>query len=293
MPFQPRSFPAGARLRSLSLPGRLPPAERWPGPEAVTFSTEYQLLPTQPLTRRSKAAPVASGQTVQVKSPPPNVSGGTASLMRTAQNSHFRRAPALRTTLRQMQTSTWSQKGCRNSRVKPFFQSSRSLLALARGMADIAQKEGKSEQPGGWYQPPIPRSSTKLNCFLESSSWTFIPRSTSSLAQRSQHDLLNSAPGDWDCRQPFSLKLCLWGYSQRTWVLCSSGVLFNERTGSSFSACSIASTSLLRRLVNKNCGQQNVCPLVLSKVRRNESNPSRFTWTPWIAAAARKSQLTV
>ena len=105
------------------------------------------------------------------------------------------------------------------------------------------------------------------------------------------------APGDWDCRQPFSLKLCLWGrrhqYAQRTWVLCSSAVLFNERTGSSFSACSIASTSSLRRLVNKNCGQQNVCPLVLSKVRRTESNPSRLTWTPWIAAAARKSQLTV
>ena len=45
------------------------PPDRWPGPESVTFSTGYQLSPTQPVTRRSKAAPIASRQSVQV----PNV----------------------------------------------------------------------------------------------------------------------------------------------------------------------------------------------------------------------------
>ena len=55
------------------------PTDRWPGPEAVTFCNEYQLSPTQPVTRRSKAAPIASGQIVHVTSQPPNVSGGTVS----------------------------------------------------------------------------------------------------------------------------------------------------------------------------------------------------------------------
>ena len=40
-------------------------------------------------------------------------------------------------------------------------------------------------------------------------------------------------------------------------------------------------------------GQQNVCPPMLSKVCRTESNPSRLTWTPWIAAAAQKLQLVL
>ena len=39
-----------------------PPAERWPGPDAVTFSTEYRLSPTHSMTRRSKAPPMASAQ---------------------------------------------------------------------------------------------------------------------------------------------------------------------------------------------------------------------------------------
>ena len=104
--------------------------------------------PTQPMTRRSKAPPIASGQPVQVKSPHPNVSGGTASYMTAAQNSHFRRVPTLRTI--DVLTNTWSQKCCTNSRIKAFFQSSHSL-ALTRGMAANPQKEGKSEQPEGWY----------------------------------------------------------------------------------------------------------------------------------------------
>ena len=77
------------------------PADRWPGPEAVTFSTGYQLSPTQPVTRRSKAAPPASGQTVSVKSPPPNVSGGTASYLQIVRNRHSHR-----TILRQTRTGT-------------------------------------------------------------------------------------------------------------------------------------------------------------------------------------------
>ena len=58
-----------------------PPTDRWPGFEAVNprlSTTGYELSPTQLVTRRSKAAPTASAQPVQVKSPPPHVLGGTA-----------------------------------------------------------------------------------------------------------------------------------------------------------------------------------------------------------------------
>ena len=70
-------------------------------------------------------------------------------------------------------------------------------------------------------------------------------------------------------------------------MLCNSDVLLGVR-GSNFTAHSIASISSLRRLVNKNRGEQNVCPPVLCKVRTTESGPSRLTWTPWIAAATQK-----
>ena len=64
-----------------------------------------------------------------------------------------------------------------------------------------------------------------------------------SVLKNTQHDLLNSAPGDWDCRHPFSLKFGPWRrrhqYLQRTWVLCNSGVLFKERTWSHSSSHSI------------------------------------------------------
>ena len=118
-----------------------PSADRWPGHEPVTFSTEYQLSPTQPMTLR-KAASIVSGQTVQVKSPPPNVSGGTASLMNRAKQS-------LRTILGQIQTSTLPRKGCTKLACQAFFQSS---LPLLLSLWQINHKRVKSEQPEGWYQ---------------------------------------------------------------------------------------------------------------------------------------------
>ena len=49
------------------------PNRTLPGPDAVTFSTDNQLSPTQPVTRRVKAAPTIPGQSVRLGSPPPNV----------------------------------------------------------------------------------------------------------------------------------------------------------------------------------------------------------------------------
>ena len=142
------------------------PAERWPGPDAVTLSTDCQLSPTQPMTRRVKGSPTTPGQPVQVKSPPPNVTGGTA------QNSHFHRAPALRTISRHILTNSWSQEGCTNSLVKPL--SNQAIPFCHRYAAWQTSTENKQicEQPDAWYQQapshfhhytPSPGSSTKPN----------------------------------------------------------------------------------------------------------------------------------
>ena len=47
-----------------------PPADRCQVPSLSTQHTVYQLSPTQPVTRRSKASPTVSAQPVQVKSLP-------------------------------------------------------------------------------------------------------------------------------------------------------------------------------------------------------------------------------
>ena len=81
------------------------------------------------------------------------------------------------------------------------------------------------------------------------------PRFWWSVSKKTQHDLLNSAPGLWDCRRPEMLKNNPWDlrhqFFPRTQEPCKSGVLFKKRTGSNYSACSTASTSSLRRSVNK------------------------------------------
>ena len=140
-----------------------PSADRWPGHEPVTFSTEYQLSPTQPMTLR-KAASIVSGQTVQVKSPPPNVSGGTASLMNRAKQS-------LRTILGQIQTSTLLHKGCTKLACQAFFSIKPFSPALARCIADKPQKSQK--RAACWMVPAgtntlssntsSPASTSKLN----------------------------------------------------------------------------------------------------------------------------------
>ena len=47
------------------------------GPDAGNNNADFQLSPTQPVSRRSKAASTVSAQPLQVKSPPPDVSGRT------------------------------------------------------------------------------------------------------------------------------------------------------------------------------------------------------------------------
>ena len=96
------------------------------------------------------------------------------------------------------------------------------------------------------------------------------------MLKKTQHDLLSSAPGPGDCRQPLPLKLDPWRRKhqnlRRTWAHCNSGVPSKERAGSNCSVCSTASVSLLCRLTDKSWGQQNVCPPVLSKVCRTKSH---------------------
>ena len=53
--------------------------DRWLGPDATELNNDHQISPTEPMPRRVKATPTTLGQTLPVKSPPPNVSGGTAS----------------------------------------------------------------------------------------------------------------------------------------------------------------------------------------------------------------------
>ena len=56
-----------------------PMPDCWPGPEPGKFNAGYPLSPTQPVARRSKAAPTTLAQPVHVKSPPPHGSGSTVS----------------------------------------------------------------------------------------------------------------------------------------------------------------------------------------------------------------------
>ena len=81
------------------------PPVRWPGPDSGNLNADFQLSPTQPVARRSKAAPTVSAQPVQVRSPPPYASNSTV-----AQVSLESSSPPLDITSRLLPTCAWTQK---------------------------------------------------------------------------------------------------------------------------------------------------------------------------------------
>ena len=98
------------------------PTERWPGPEAVTFSTEHQLSPTQPNDKACKSSSNNS---------PPVSASAIAAVERfrwysiVSENRAKQSLPPSASTAHHLASDTdehqVSQEGCTISLVKPFF----------------------------------------------------------------------------------------------------------------------------------------------------------------------------
>ena len=151
----------------------------------VTFSIGYQLSPTQPVTRRLKAAPTASGQSVQVESPPPDVSKWYCFASEVlARKVRAKQSLSPHHRVSDTDEHRVPRKMYRMVR-QAFSQSSLSLLALAFEMAFVPKKGVYSEHFEGWYQQAplqfhhnaMTRAKLKAHLVLEESSpWTFVPR---------------------------------------------------------------------------------------------------------------------
>ena len=94
--------------------GRTSPPARWPGPDSGNLNADCQLSPTQPVARRSEAAPTVSAQLVQVKLPPPHASNSTVAQVHLQPNS-----PPHNFVSRLLFTCAWTQKDHTYHCVKP------------------------------------------------------------------------------------------------------------------------------------------------------------------------------